>query len=195
MKRVSVVLYQFDELGDTAKEVARSWFKKNYPDDGWWDDIFQYVRDAALFLGIEITDIVFSGFWSQGDGASFTGSFRPHKMMAYEELHAQFPKLEVVSELQSRLKELRHPTPVRVEITRYKGRYAHSHTMDVECASDEYDLGTLHAIRDCMRRFADWIYSTLNDEYEWLVSDECVDESIRANAYWFTADGEFSPLG
>ena len=38
--------------------------------------------------------------------------------------------------------------------------------------------------------FAHWMATTIAAEYEYRYSDECVNESIEANGYEFTADGE-----
>jgi hypothetical protein len=64
--------------------------------------------------------------------------------------------------------------------------------VDVSHADDRYrDIGTAEDdIRDELRAFADWIYSQLENEYDYIQADEQVDESIRANEYEFTADGE-----
>ena len=40
------------------------------------------------------------------------------------------------------------------------------------------------------RNFADWIYKTLQKDYEWNQSNECVDENILANEYTFTNTGK-----
>jgi hypothetical protein len=37
-----------------------------------------------------------------------------------------------------------------------------------------------------------WIYRQLEREYEWLMSDEQVDESIRINEYEFTEEGKLA---
>ena len=37
--------------------------------------------------------------------------------------------------------------------------------------------------------FADWIYRALETEYDYLMSDECVEGDIRANEYEFDEDG------
>lgn len=58
MKTVSVNLYQFDELSDKAKEVARDWFKKGYPEHGWWESVCDDAREIATRFGVEIKDIV-----------------------------------------------------------------------------------------------------------------------------------------
>ena len=51
---------------------------------------------------------------------------------------------------------------------------------DYECE----DLG------DIIDDFAYWARILLRDEYEYLTSDEAVQEAIDANEYEFTADGE-----
>ena len=38
--------------------------------------------------------------------------------------------------------------------------------------------------------FAGWIYRRLEQEYEYQMSDECVDEGIRVNEYEFDEGGE-----
>jgi len=41
--------------------------------DDWWDYIFDDAKAEGLKHGFRIDDIRFSGFWSQGDGASWSG--------------------------------------------------------------------------------------------------------------------------
>jgi hypothetical protein len=42
---------------------------------------------------------------------------------------------------------------------------------------------------EALRDLARWLYRQLEREYEYLTSDEAVDESIVANEYTFTAAG------
>jgi len=44
----------------------------------------------------------------------------------------------------------------------------------------------LEAFRDLAR----WLYKTLENEYDYLLSDEYIDETIRCNEYTFLATGE-----
>lgn len=37
----------------------------------WWDALYEDFKDVAQAFGFCVTNIYFSGFWSQGDGASF----------------------------------------------------------------------------------------------------------------------------
>ena len=46
--------------------------------------------------------------------------------------------------------------------------------------------------RDLLRSFADWIYRQLKEEYEYRMSDENVDESIRINEYEFDENGRIA---
>lgn len=196
MKKISVHLYQFDELDDKAKEVARDWFKKDYPDHGWWGSVYDDAKEIATRLGIEIDKICFSGFWSQGDGACFTGTFRSADLIKTTEEHfkSEYPTEEGLHVLLRRLLAVKHQEGAFLEITT-QGHYSHSGTMGVEDSDSYYVWDEACEARDCLRRFADWIYMQLEKEYEYLTSNECVDENIRINEYWFLVDGSRNTLG
>lgn len=42
---------------------------------------------------------------------------------------------------------------------------------------------------EALRDLARWLYRQLEREYDYLTSDEAVDEAILANEYSFTVDG------
>jgi hypothetical protein len=72
----------FDQLSDSAKETARDWMRECENKDFDTEFIFEEARTVAGILGIEFNvtregtaDIRYSGFSSQGDGASFVGSY------------------------------------------------------------------------------------------------------------------------
>ena len=73
------------------------------------------------------------------------------------------------------------------------GSYVHAYTMNAEvydADGQEIDWEVSKEFTEIMRDFANWIYRSLEEEYNWQMSDECVDENIRANDYEFTEDGE-----
>lgn len=197
MKTVTIQLYQLDELSDSAKKNARDWFKEQgYPVGDWFQGFFDYATGLATFFGMEIDRINFSGFWSQGDGASFVGVFRPEDMRTLEELKAELGDTSVrdtVIVLFKRFQAVKHPDHALIKIVRHESRYVHSGTLDVEDEDGGYELDELHELRSCMRSFADWIYRMLDDEYSELCSDEEVDEELRAGEYWFMVDGTPDP--
>jgi hypothetical protein len=76
-------------------------------------------------------------------------------------------------------------------------RYSHSSAMqmawrraddDSDAEIDGADLAHVEEIQKVLREFADWIYHQLEAEFDYQVSDECVDEYLSEKS--FTGDGE-----
>jgi hypothetical protein len=133
--------------------------------------------------------IYYSGFWSQGDGACFEGTYN-YKKGALKAC-PQDPELHrIIKGLQKVQKK--HLYKLRAECT-HRGHYNHSGCMQVEVyhSEDEYrSIGESEQdITDLLRSFADWIYKQLEEAYEWENADEQVDANIIANEYTFTEDG------
>jgi len=83
---ICTTVYQFSELSEAAKEKARSWYRELGPHDDWWDAVYEDFERVCEILGIRLKTmpvrlmgggtrakpcIWFSGFCSQGDGASY----------------------------------------------------------------------------------------------------------------------------
>ena len=66
----------FKQLTGRAQEKAREWLIEVATDYDWWQDVYSRAKIEGEAKGFEIEDIRFSGFWSQGDGASWTGEVR-----------------------------------------------------------------------------------------------------------------------
>ncbi len=197
------LIYTFDELSESAKEKAREWYRDGQLDYDWWDSVYDDADKIASIIGIDIDRkgkntpaIYFSGFWSQGDGACFEGSYR-YKKGWRKELQEYAPRNEHnadIWQIAEALQAIQASQFYKLEATcRHRGHYQHSGCMSVEVehAEDRYrDIGDAEGeIRDQLRLFADWIYGHLEQEHDWLTSDEQVDESIRANEYTFNEDG------
>jgi hypothetical protein len=50
MKTIITIVYEFDELNDTAKERARHWYREVALDYDWWE----YVYEDAAQIGLKI---------------------------------------------------------------------------------------------------------------------------------------------
>jgi hypothetical protein len=76
----------------------------------------------------------------------------------------------------------------------HRGTYYHPFTMAV-AVTREGSTGTEFAgdaettVSDCLRDLANWLYRQLEQEYDYLTSDEAVDETLVANGYTFTEEG------
>lgn len=201
--------FKFSELSDTAKDAARATHTgEGYLEYDWWDHTYEDAVRMAAILGITIsttwhknrhgrdyqtTDIQFSGFCSQGDGACFAGSYSvaPNASALIREetndetLHGladRLGMLQVTRKLQG--------APEFTAIITTSGRYCHSGMMSVDVNSEDEDdehaqisLELEDAVTQVLRDFADWIYKQLNNEHDWLHSDECVDESLTEEIF------------
>lgn len=62
----------FAQLSDEAKETARQEYRENGLDYNWWEHIYEEWTTELEEMGFDGIEISYNGFWSQGDGASFT---------------------------------------------------------------------------------------------------------------------------
>ena len=198
----------FDELSDIEKDAARAAYSgEGYLGHDWWDyDDFVTVgkllgveidmRDVKLMSGKtrQEPNISFSGFCSQDDGACFEGSYScaPN---AIKDIANYAPQDTVLAGIAERLNavqvlaRLKWGETLSASVTT-SGRYSHSGTMNVTvndlddsvvdptAAGEDAFIDMEETITRCMRDFADWIYGQLENQYDWLMSDECVDQYL-----------------
>lgn len=196
MKTKTVNLYPFDELSDKAKENARQWWREAGLDYDWWDSTEEEARQIAALMGLEVDKLMFRGFWSQGDGASFTGrySYAKGSVKAVKDYAPQDADLHWIAEsLQAIQRKNFYGLSANVTRGYDSNFYCHENTMDIQVetragdwANDEAQWAVSKAFKD----FARWYYRQLKAEYDYLNSDEAVDESIRVNEYTFTESGK-----
>lgn len=48
-------------------------YRDVYTDGNWWADTYEFFKEEMEKTGVCVSNIAFTGFWSQGDGASFDG--------------------------------------------------------------------------------------------------------------------------
>jgi hypothetical protein len=205
-KTITTVVYEYGELSPKAQEAARDWFREALAgDSSFAESVYSDAVEVADVLGITISTtrnkphgpaIFFSGFSSQGDGASFEGTYtyRPGALRAVKE---HFPKDAKLHAIAQALEDVqKHNGKSLQAICKVRGNYVHSGCMDVEVydrqyiGADEWTPGAETELTRALRRFADWIYSQLEAAYEDENSDEHVAETIEANGYTFTEKGK-----
>jgi hypothetical protein len=179
----------FAALSTQAKEVARQEYRESTAQDNdWYDFVFEDAVRMAALLGIEIDthSIFFSGFSSQGDGASFKGSYSYAQDMLKDILR-EAPQDTALHRLAERLVVLQvsvyleHGQRLSATIS-VSGRSYHSRTMTVDETFDDEDLDPTpeqaKELTDILRDYADWIYGQLRQEDDYLNSDEAIDEQL-----------------
>lgn len=204
-RNIETTVYKFDELSDDAKERARQWWHEQGLDYDWWDSVYDDAMNIGKLLGIDldckpknnpkapnIPAIFFDGFYTQGCGACFSGSYKYAKGAA-KALKAYAPQDAELIRIAKGLQQWQRRHFYKIEATcTANDRYM---TTRCEVFSDrniynELDAGTQECVAELLTDFAHWIYRRLEAEYDYLNSDEQVDESIRLNEYEFTEEGE-----
>lgn len=66
-----------------AVEKARQWLQEGATDHEWWEYCYEKWQDALDQIGFTDAKISFSGFWSQGDGASFSSGINPERLIDF----------------------------------------------------------------------------------------------------------------
>ena len=196
MRIKEIKVYKFTELSDNAKEHAIEKLCDINVDHAFWYD-YEDKKEIASRMGIEIDNIYWSGFSSQGDGACFEGSYEYKKgsvkaVKDYapidEELH------QIVIALQKVQKEAFYGISANIK---HSGHYYHKYCTDIsvempENIGQEKFTEIEDTIIELLRDYMQWIYGQLKKEYEYQTSEEAIIETINANDYEFTEDGELA---
>jgi hypothetical protein len=207
--------FTFDELDERAKDRVRD-SRRYYDvaDNDWWN--FDDYVECAERLGIEIGQrsfktvggktayeptIFFSLSYCQGDGASYTGryTYAPEALKAIKEHAGQDQELHRIATeltaLQVAIKLSHNGSGTATAVI----SISHRDTMEFDVSVDGDDSDDCYgpawpefekALCQLLRDFADWIYNQLKAEYEYLTSDDHVDERIGEMDLKFDEDGD-----
>lgn len=167
--------------------------------DDWYESVYTWFLEHCRDVGVEVytrnggraLDITWSGFWSQGDGAAFTGGVDDLEK-AIPDLASRFPIThKYVSELKGWY---------RFDWETGRGNYIRTNSFEIEDIGlylpegDEHPFAEIWSeqmnaeievieaeLGDLANDLCDTLYKTLQDEYYALTSDEAVWETIVAN--------------
>ena len=191
----TIPVFSWSELSDKVKDATRHEYLE-YAAGDWWDHVYNDFSLAAAKLGFDVShdEIAFSGFCSQGDGASFKGYWEASKL----DVDAVFDYAPNDKELHkiaygfaALVKE--HGHGLQCHVSRMPSRYSHDKTIWCHgswqgCGGD---LGpdTDDLLTDYTQRLARWLYAQLEAEHDELLSDDRIAELCRDRGWEFYADG------
>jgi len=184
-------------MQDTESEIKDELIEKYCDinvDHDWWEYTYDEFKIEMQLKGITVDEINFSGFYSQGDGASFTGRVDM----------IQFLKVNGMEEYFMGATFFAGQGELWAEITRGSSRYSHENTVSVNLIADTYNNyeegSTRYEVYEAMedvlqiewkaleedvtdicRGYMQDLYSKLRDEYEALTSREAIWETIVLN--------------
>jgi hypothetical protein len=209
-RTIEKTVFRFDELSDRAKEKAREWWREAEAIGYDPESIYEDAAECGAILGIDMRKrrvqlmgggtryapaIYYSGFSSQGDGACYESTYSYAKGAA-KKIRAHAPTDSELHRIADELQALQRRNFYQLTAeTRHRGHYYHSGCMAVDvghCDGDSVPAEAEEELTQLLRDLADWIYKQLESEYEWRLSDENVDESIRINEYEFDEEGRLA---
>lgn len=155
----------------------------------WWRDVYDDFIRIARIIGVNILcdpkgpNIFFSGFSNQGDGASF-GAICSFCVDAIEKIRQETNDEALISIaetltmafLTNRIHgvQLAYVRVVAAGFARMKFTYIY--TRDI--AEDEERADT-ESFEEALKALADWLYRSLEAEYNYLTSDEFLDQMLE----------------
>ena len=189
--------YSFNELSNEARQVA---FNNNSDINVCHLDWYDYTKDdfhtILELIGFYNIDSNFSGFYSQGDGASFSADYRYKKgcLKAVKQHAPNDTELHyIVKGIVSHQKNNGYLLSCEVS---QRGNYYHSNTMQFSwCKNDDSCFDWKNdfvedELEQLFKDLADWYYSRLESEYEYLTSFAVVAAMLEANEIQFLENGE-----
>lgn len=205
--------YTFDELSPEAKNHAIEKNREmNLEGYDWYDPIIEGFTEKMEEIGMSDIDCQFSGFNSQGDGASFTGKVRDNQKFLTA---LNINPLENLSKGKSTSENVKNALKdlcdsIYITINRYDSRYYHHNTISAEVEVDgddeiEMDLGigvniTIDVEEQCDKmepKITEWarerskeLFRDLENYYDELQSDETISSDLRSGGYKFDESGD-----
>jgi hypothetical protein len=172
----------------------------------WWEYTYNEFTESMEQVGIDVDRMFFSGFWSQGDGACFEGRIGDTKLF----LDKHFTPTDYPM-----IRKLLGSGGAITFRCKHSGHYYHENctSFDVDCdlfayvmdkptdfheqvvermdeqldlEMDDFEKASVEIFKNHMRT----LYRTLEKEYDYLVGDEAVTETIIANDLNETDEGE-----
>jgi len=192
MRHIKIPLFKFDELGtECQQEVVATHHDINVGHE-WWEPEIEWFKEEMLKKGYHVEDVSFSGFYSQGDGASWTGAVR---LQDWINAHPGTYDTKVYEYI----RECADDEGDTLPITRKSyPHYCHRFMMQTDYTVFDYELHDISAesmiiftelVLKAARDEAYQLYKSLEKIYEGLRSNESIIETIKANDYEFMLDG------
>lgn len=175
MRTIEVNLYKFDELSKEAKDNLIAGVKRGFDYGESLSMVLEEWEEKLKTMGFVKPRIEYSGFGSQGDGASFVSE----DISNVPEIAALITPLET--------------SDIDIKIVRTERRYCHEYTVRVEAYSgvvvDEVLFKIEREADKIITRICREIYKELEKEFDYVTSDEYIESYIREQNVEYFEDG------
>lgn len=155
----------------------------------WANNETDYIKEQLVEYGINDAYIQWSGFGSQGDGASIsTDNVNIEKFLRKVKAWTKYRALH----------KLIADEQLSLEVYRGNNRYCHEYCVSgnlqfywsADYSTKQMDLGTEleNLLTETIRDLSRGLYKSLEAEYEYRLTDEALTEMIECNDYNFSVD-------
>ena len=205
MREIQEKIYSFDELSEEAKQkVLQKFTEWASQDDYYYEHVLDDAETVAEILGIEFArvkpnnslakskpEIYWSGFYHQGSGLGFSGYYY-YRKQAPVKIKAEFPADVELFRIAKALQSLqsKYFYKLTATITSRNDQYCIIETEHYEDRYREIEKNDQDEMTEIINDFAQWIYSKLQEAYEYCTSEEAILDNIHASEYEFYKDGE-----
>jgi len=173
---VETTVYRLEELDDAAKDRARAWYRDVALEDDWHEPVYEDFERTCVILGVRLKTstvrlfgggtrqkprIYFSGFSSQGDGASFE-AFYSHKNGASRAVRAHAPQDTELHRIADSLQAIQRRNFYQLHADAvHRGRYYHEYCMAISVERDspccqDMTADAEGAVTETLRDLARW---------------------------------------
>ena len=183
----TINIYLFEELSKKVQDKIIEHKLDTTWSDYWFPDpLLETFKDTAKEYGFEDIDICYRGFYSQGDGLSFTGKINIDCFI--DKIVKENPKLS-----KFRIKTLIEYTGTTFTLKRMIHRYCHENTVDTcitinstqRLTDRSYDY--LHEIANYLEKYIEstrkelcrHFYASLEEDYNALLGKNYFRRSNR----------------
>lgn len=202
---IKKTLYTFDELTEEAKQQAIETRRQEIEEDSheeYFNSIIDVILDEWNYLtgfNIKTSDVYYRLSYSQGDGASFTTDTPidiEQALNFYSKQH--LTQAEVIEKIKKDSNYQYVKENFEFTIIRIAYNYVHEYTVECsytdesyECTDEQEALAEKISkiINEVKNTVCREIYDELDGAYNYMVSDESIEEILELENNEYTQDG------
>jgi len=196
-----ITVYKFSELSESVKKKVLERYRENI--EFFHDFVIDDARVMLGMFGFSNVKIEFSGFWSQGDGACFTGGF-DSSTFGFDKVVEYAPQDKGIVRVAEGFKGVcSEYSSVRFSLYKISHHYSHHNTIgitdvdfcDLKTGEGVYDFFNDKQVKEwkylqkLSQDLMQWIYKRLEEEWEYQTSDEQILEQLNDGGQEYLEDG------
>jgi hypothetical protein len=178
-KKIEIEVFTVEELEPKVQEKVLDKNRHNNTEDGFWSKwLLEDWKQKLANEGFIEPEIHFSGFNSQGDGASFDAKIN----ISFFTTQTEGEVLEASN------------VRYTIEKNSFANHYSHEKTRFVNWEADSCECSDIaeriaKKIENARLTLCKEIYASLEEEHDYQTSDEKIKEDLLNNECLFLADG------